>query len=143
MAANTPIRRHHRRSTTAPIAPGTERATDGGPGRPHGAHPHGGHPEGEHPHGDHPDLAPGTGHFRLGIADGQALVGALRGRVSGLCQPSYVLDIPGGYGKVPIAASAAGAGERPGCWVVEDSAGRKHPYPPASPPADSADSAAD
>jgi lysine 2,3-aminomutase len=27
---------------------------------------------------------------------------ALRGRVSGLCQPDYVLDIPGGHGKVPI-----------------------------------------
>jgi len=55
-----------------------------------------------------------------------------------------VLDIPGGYGKVPIAASAAGPGERPGCWVVEDPAGRKHPYPPVSPPArDSADSAGD
>jgi len=81
----------------------------------------------------HPDLAPGTGHFRLGIAEGQALVGALRGPVSGLCQPSYVLDIPGGYGKVPIAASAAsaaGAGERPGCWVVTDPAGRTHRYPP-------------
>jgi lysine 2,3-aminomutase len=80
----------------------------------------------------HPDLAPGTGHFRLGIAEGQALVGALRGRVSGLCQPSYVLDIPGGYGKVPIAASAAQTGERPGCWVVEDPAGRKHRYPPSA-----------
>ena len=78
----------------------------------------------------HPDLARGTGHFRLGIDEGQALVGALRGRVSGLCQPSYVLDIPGGYGKVPIAASAAGPGEQPGCWVVEDPAGRKHRYPP-------------
>ena len=44
----------------------------------------------------HPDLAPGTGHFRLGIDEGQRLVGALRGRVSGLCQPTYVLDIPGG-----------------------------------------------
>jgi lysine 2,3-aminomutase len=80
----------------------------------------------------HPDLARGTSHFRLGIADGQAIVGALRGRVSGLCQPNYVLDIPGGYGKVPIAASAAGPGERPGCWVVEDPAGRKHRYPPPS-----------
>ena len=78
----------------------------------------------------HPDLARGTGHFRLGIDEGQALVGALRGRVSGLCQPSYVLDIPGGYGKVPIAASAAGPGEQPGCCVVEDPAGRKHRYPP-------------
>ena len=55
----------------------------------------------------HPDLAPGTGHFRLGIDEGRRLVGALRGRVSGLCQPSYVLDIPGGWGKVPVAASAA------------------------------------
>jgi lysine 2,3-aminomutase len=92
----------------------------------------------------HPDLARGTGHFRLGIADGQALVGALRGRVSGLCQPSYVLDIPGGYGKVPIAASAArasGPGEPPGSWVVEDLAGRKHAYPPHA--GDDADRAGD
>ncbi len=77
----------------------------------------------------HPDLARGTGHFRLGIAEGRRLIGALRGRVSGLCQPSYVLDIPGGYGKVPIAASAARPGE-PGSWVIEDPAGRKHRYPP-------------
>ena len=78
----------------------------------------------------HPDLALGTGHFRLGLDEGQALVSGLRGRVSGLCQPSYVLDIPGGYGKVSIAASAAVPGERPGRWVVEDPAGRKHRYPP-------------
>src|SRR5690606_22597755 len=50
----------------------------------------------------HPDLAPGTGHFRLSVAEGQKLVKALRGRLSGLCQPTYVLDIPGGYGKIPI-----------------------------------------
>ncbi len=53
----------------------------------------------------HPDLAPGTAHFRLSIEEGQALVRALRGRVSGLCQPTYVLDIPGGHGKAPIAAA--------------------------------------
>lgn len=50
----------------------------------------------------HPDLAPGTGHFRLSIKRGQEIVAALRGHVSGLCQPVYVLDIPGGYGKAPI-----------------------------------------
>jgi len=44
----------------------------------------------------HPDLAPGTAEFRLSIAEGQALVKALRGHVSGLCQPTYVLDIPAG-----------------------------------------------
>src|SRR6185437_15348364 len=52
----------------------------------------------------HPDLAPATAHFRLGVAEGRRLVGALRGRVSGMCQPSYVLDIPGGWGKVPVGA---------------------------------------
>ncbi len=50
----------------------------------------------------HGDLAPGTAHLRTSIAEGQALMRALRGRISGLCQPTYVLDIPGGHGKSPI-----------------------------------------
>src|SRR5882762_7469226 len=50
----------------------------------------------------HGDLAPGTGHLRTTIAHGQELMRALRGRVSGLCQPDYVLDIPGGHGKAPV-----------------------------------------
>jgi len=50
----------------------------------------------------HGDLAPGTAHFRTTIAEGQALMHALRQRVSGLAMPTYVLDIPGGHGKVPI-----------------------------------------
>src|SRR5205807_4585143 len=50
----------------------------------------------------HPDLAPGTAHFRTTIAHGQELMRGLRGRYSGLCQPTYVLDSPGGYGKVPV-----------------------------------------
>ena len=33
---------------------------------------------------------------------------ALRGRVSGLCQPTYVLDIPGGHGKVPVGPDYVG-----------------------------------
>jgi lysine 2,3-aminomutase len=78
----------------------------------------------------HPDLAPGTAHFRLPLDEGRRLVAALRGRVSGLCQPSYVLDIPGGFGKVPVAASAAVPGERAGRWIVEDPRGGRHVYPP-------------
>jgi len=50
----------------------------------------------------HPDLAPGTRHFRLSIMEGQEIVRSLRGRLSGLAQPTYVLDIPGGHGKSPI-----------------------------------------
>jgi lysine 2,3-aminomutase len=48
------------------------------------------------------DLAPGTEHFRVPIETGQALMRALRGRVSGVCLPTYVLDIPGGFGKIPV-----------------------------------------
>jgi lysine 2,3-aminomutase len=83
----------------------------------------------------HADLARGTSHFRTGIAAGQNLVKSLRGRLSGLCQPTYVLDIPGGYGKVPIAPCAA-APDGPSGFVVEDGAGIRHPYPPdPEPPA--------
>ena len=77
----------------------------------------------------HADLAPGTARFRTGIAAGQRLVGALRGRVSGLCQPTYVLDIPGGWGKVPLAPSAASRDPVSAGWIIGDPAGRRHHYP--------------
>ncbi len=73
----------------------------------------------------HADLAPGTGHFRLPVETGQALMKALRGRYSGLCQPTYVLDIPGGHGKVPLSPGYLHGNE------VEDPQGRRHAYPPA------------
>ena len=76
----------------------------------------------------HPDLAPGTSHFRVGIAEGQALVTALRGTISGLCQPTYVLDIPGGHGKADIGASPISVGD--GCFSVRDWQGKQHEYPP-------------
>jgi lysine 2,3-aminomutase len=50
----------------------------------------------------HGDLAPGTAHLRTALEHGQELMRELRGRVSGLCQPEYVLDIPGGHGKSPV-----------------------------------------
>ena len=74
----------------------------------------------------HPDMAPGTAHFRLSIAEGQALMRALRGRLSGLAQPTYVLDIPGGEGKVPVGPGYLGEGD------VTDWRGARHPYPPTS-----------
>ena len=48
------------------------------------------------------DRAPGTARFHVPIEEGRALLERLRGRVTGLAWPSYVLDIPGGHGKVPI-----------------------------------------
>lgn len=74
------------------------------------------------------DLAPGTSHLRVGIEEGQALMRALRGDYSGLCQPTYVLDIPGGHGKAPIGPAYA-EGED-GAWRVEDPNGGRHAYPP-------------
>ena len=53
----------------------------------------------------HADFAPGTAHLRTTIAEGQDLMRRLHGRVSGLAQPTYVLDIPGGHGKSPIGPS--------------------------------------
>ncbi|GAA0471244.1 lysine-2,3-aminomutase-like protein [Streptomyces sp. NPDC046215] len=77
------------------------------------------------------DLANGTSHFRTTIAEGQDIMRNLRGRVSGMCQPTYVLDIPGGHGKVPIGpVYLAGDATR-----VTDPWGEEHAYPP--PPAGS------
>ena len=79
----------------------------------------------------HPDLAPGTGHFRLSLDEGQALVKSLRGHLSGLCQPTYILDIPGGAGKVPVGPSFLSGCETPGAEAaVEDRLGVSHAYPP-------------
>jgi lysine 2,3-aminomutase len=82
----------------------------------------------------HGDLAPGTAHWRTSIEEGQALMRELRGRFSGLCQPTYVLDIPGGHGKSPIGPDYL---ERVGAngtahYQVTDFNGRRHVYPPAA-----------
>lgn len=86
------------------------------------------------------DHAPGTGHFRVPIREGQALVGALRGRLSGLCQPAYMLDIPGGHGKVPIGPSyLADDPAGPDRYRVTDPSGQAHAYPPSDPTGAAAD----
>ncbi|MGY3527740.1 lysine-2,3-aminomutase-like protein [Bradyrhizobium sp. USDA 4452] len=87
----------------------------------------------------HGDLAPGTAHLRTTIEAGQDLMRALRGRVSGLCQPDYVLDIPGGYGKAPIGPtylSQPASREREDSperqYRIVDYCGDVHLYPPQS-----------
>jgi lysine 2,3-aminomutase len=75
----------------------------------------------------HPDLARGTSHFRVGIEDGLALTRALRARLSGLAQPAYVLDIPGGFGKVPL--DSANVEKTETGHRIRDFAGVWHDYP--------------
>jgi lysine 2,3-aminomutase len=79
----------------------------------------------------HLDRAPGTGHFRTSIREGQALMVGLRGKLSGLAQPAYVLDIPGGHGKVPIGPGfieAIETGDGVTTYAIRDSAGCRHCY---------------
>jgi lysine 2,3-aminomutase len=90
----------------------------------------------------HGDLAPGTAHLRTTLEQGQELMRSLRGRVSGLCQPDYVLDIPGGHGKAPVgpgylsqenSASPAAPQREPRQetrYRVVDYCGEVHLYPP-------------
>jgi lysine 2,3-aminomutase len=89
----------------------------------------------------HGDLAPGTAHLRTTLAHGQELMLHLRGRVSGLCQPVYVLDIPGGAGKSPVGPSYvlpqdSFVGEREvqpeKRYRITDYCGEVHLYPPQS-----------
>ena len=76
----------------------------------------------------HPDMAPGTSHFRLPIEKGQAIVKDIQGRISGLCQPHYVLDIPGGHGKAPIGPQYISASEADH-YEIENYEGFKYHYP--------------
>ena len=75
----------------------------------------------------HPDLAPGTSHFRVGIEEGLALMKTLRARVSGLCMPTYMLDIPGGFGKIALESDHLEKTESG--YRVRDGAGTWHRYP--------------
>jgi lysine 2,3-aminomutase len=81
----------------------------------------------------HGDLAPGTAHLRTTLEEGQRLMLRLRGRVSGLCQPDYVLDIPGGHGKAPIGPQylSRTREDADGRYRVADYCGDVHLYPPA------------
>ncbi|MFT9215454.1 MAG: lysine-2,3-aminomutase-like protein [Acetobacter malorum] len=67
------------------------------------------------------DPAPGTARFHVPVAEGQRLLAGLRGRVTGLAWPTYVLDIPGGYGKVPLGPDYVD-----GALQVRDPEGRPH-----------------
>lgn len=76
----------------------------------------------------HGDLAPGTAHFRTTIAEGHALMRALRQRLSGLALPTYVLDIPGAHGKVPIGPGYISEDHRTPGYTLHDSRSVTHAY---------------
>jgi lysine 2,3-aminomutase len=48
------------------------------------------------------DLVEGAGHFRTPVAKGIEIMEALRGHTTGFAVPTYVVDAPGGGGKIPV-----------------------------------------
>jgi lysine 2,3-aminomutase len=50
------------------------------------------------------DLVKGTAHFRTSVTRGLEVLDALRGHTSGMAVPHYVVDLPGGKGKVEVAS---------------------------------------
>ncbi|MDG2148838.1 MAG: KamA family radical SAM protein [Planctomycetota bacterium] len=76
----------------------------------------------------HADLVPGTSHLRTSVATGQALMRALRGTIPGHALPRYLLDVPGGHGKVPLERSWVTA--KPGAGLqIETLDGATQRYP--------------
>lgn len=73
------------------------------------------------------DKARGVGHFHVSIKRGQEIMQSLRGRLSGLCQPTYVLDIPGGHGKIPVGPTYLSENDD-GSFTVTDYRGETHIY---------------
>lgn len=76
----------------------------------------------------HCDLVPGTYHFRTSIQKGITLLKGIRGRVSGICWPTYVLDIPKGFGKVPLGPCYYSKNQD-GDTLITDYKGNLHYYP--------------
>jgi lysine 2,3-aminomutase len=66
----------------------------------------------------HPDVVCGTSHFRVPLDRGLELYRSLRGRLSGLHLPQYVMEIPGGGGKVPVDSAFVRPTATPGVWQL-------------------------
>lgn len=75
----------------------------------------------------HLDRAKGTSHFRVSIEEGKQIMRMLQGRISGIALPKYMLDIPGGHGKIPINDESVCKLED-GVYRVTDYQGCTHLY---------------
>ena len=74
------------------------------------------------------DPIPGSAHFRTDVATGVGIVKALRGHTTGYAVPQFVIDAPGGGGKVPIAPEAI-VGREDGFLLVRNYEGEVFRYP--------------
>ncbi|HEX9399737.1 MAG TPA: lysine 2,3-aminomutase [Anaeromyxobacter sp.] len=73
------------------------------------------------------DLAKGIGHFRTPVEKGIEIIEHLRGHTSGLAVPQFVIDAPGGGGKIPVNPQyvVRHEGKR---WTLRNYAGKTYEY---------------
>jgi len=74
------------------------------------------------------DLATGTEHFRTSVATGVQIIEKLRGHTTGYAIPTYVIDAPGGGGKIPVGPEYLIAKEK-GKLVLRNYEGQVFEYP--------------
>jgi len=74
------------------------------------------------------DLIQGAAHFRTPLSTGLSILSRLRNRISGLAMPHFVVDLPGGRGKVPLVPDCIEAVDQ-GRLMMKDYLGNICPYP--------------
>jgi lysine 2,3-aminomutase len=77
------------------------------------------------------DLSEGISHFRTPVSRGMEIMESLRGHTSGLCIPTFVVDAPGGGGKIPVAPNYV-LSQAPGRWILRNYEGFISSYTEAS-----------
>jgi lysine 2,3-aminomutase len=70
----------------------------------------------------------GTGHLRTSVAKGLELMSQLRGHTTGYAVPTYVIDAPGGGGKIPVQSETILGHDEAGVWQLRNWAGKQYSY---------------
>lgn len=74
------------------------------------------------------DPITGSAHFRTPVEKGLEIIAGLRGFTSGYAVPTFVIDAPGGGGKIPLAGNSV-VGQEGDCLVLRNYEGRTFRYP--------------
>jgi lysine 2,3-aminomutase len=75
------------------------------------------------------DPIPGSAHFRTSVQKGLEIIKSLRGFTSGYAIPHYVIDAPGGGGKIPLLPEYFKGKDEDGNLILENYEGKTFKYP--------------
>ncbi|MCP4107103.1 MAG: KamA family radical SAM protein [Desulfobacteraceae bacterium] len=73
------------------------------------------------------DLAHGTSHFRTSPETGLDIMNNLRGHTSGMCVPHFMIDLPGGGGKIPLVPEHV-TERKQDKWIIKNYEGKIYEY---------------